>query len=70
MRAPSPVGELGNVEMTQALQLVDVQWQPSGPDILMTGYLPSSGGLMALHTALAAAGGARLCRLSVFAPQT
>eukprot|EP00891_Asterochloris_glomerata_P009033 jgi/Astpho2/9033/fgenesh1_pm.00133_%23_32_t len=57
VRAPSPVGELGNVEMTQALQLVDVQWQPSGPDILMTGYLPSSGGLMALHTALAAAEG-------------
>ena len=26
-RAPSPVGELGFVEMTQAVQIEDVKWQ-------------------------------------------
>ena len=29
-RAPSPVGELGFVEMTQAVQLEDVTWQQVG----------------------------------------
>ena len=37
VRAPSPVGELGNVEMTQALQLAEAHWQPSGPDMLLSG---------------------------------
>lgn len=52
VRAPSPVGELGNVEMTQALSIVDPQWKTSGPDMLLTGYLPTSGGLEALDAAL------------------
>ncbi|KAK9807042.1 hypothetical protein WJX72_011769 [[Myrmecia] bisecta] len=52
VRAPSPVGELGNVEMTQAVNLVDTHWQACGPDMLLTGYLPSSGGLHALEAAL------------------
>ncbi len=39
VRAPSPVGELGNVEMTQALTLADTQWQAVGPDMLLTGAL-------------------------------
>lgn len=52
VRAPSPVGELGNVEMTQALSLVDPHWQASGPDMLLTGYLATSGGLEALDANL------------------
>lgn len=39
VRAPSPVGELGNVEMTQAVSLVDTQWQAVGPDMLLEGVL-------------------------------
>ena len=52
VRAPSPVGELGNVEMTQSLNIIEPQWQGSGPDMLLTGYLPASGGLEALDAAL------------------
>ena len=40
VRAPSPVGELGNVEMTQAISLVDTAWQVVGPDVLLKGTLP------------------------------
>ena len=39
VRAPSPVGELGNVEMTQAINLVDSSWQLVGPDVLLTGAI-------------------------------
>ena len=52
VRAPSPVGELGNVEMTQSLNIIQPQWQGIGPDMLLTGYLPASGGLEALDAAL------------------
>ena len=31
------MGELGNVEMTQAITLVDSSWQVVGPDVLLTG---------------------------------
>ncbi|CAI5969373.1 unnamed protein product [Closterium sp. NIES-64] len=37
--APSPVGDLGFVEMTQALELADVSTEIIGRDLLMTGYL-------------------------------
>lgn len=37
--APSPVGELGMVEMTQALELIDVQYEQIGPDMLVSGFL-------------------------------
>ncbi|XP_024961000.1 riboflavin biosynthesis protein PYRR, chloroplastic-like isoform X2 [Cynara cardunculus var. scolymus] len=37
--APSPVGELGMVEMTQALELIDVCYEQIGPDVLISGYL-------------------------------
>lgn len=37
--APSPVGELGMVEMTQALELIDVCYEQIGPDILISGFL-------------------------------
>lgn len=37
--APSPVGEMGMVEMTQALNLADVSFEQIGPDMLITGYL-------------------------------
>ena len=40
VRAPSPVGDLGNVEMTQALPLAEAAWQPVGPDMLLSGALP------------------------------
>ena len=39
VRAPSPVGDLGNVEMTQALPLAEAAWQPVGPDMLLSGAL-------------------------------
>lgn len=45
---PSPVGDLGFVEMTQALPLVEAEWNPIGEDMLVTGYLPASGGLDAV----------------------
>ncbi|KAF6260871.1 dihydrofolate reductase-like domain-containing protein [Scenedesmus sp. NREL 46B-D3] len=56
-RAPTPVGELGNVEMTQAVSLLEPAWKQVGPDLMMTGYLPSSGGLSALEQALSFPGG-------------
>ncbi|GAA0169701.1 deaminase [Lithospermum erythrorhizon] len=37
--APSPVGELGMVEMTQALELNDVHYEQIGPDMLVSGFL-------------------------------
>ncbi|GJP50996.1 hypothetical protein CLOM_g10149 [Closterium sp. NIES-68] len=37
--APSPVGDLGFVEMTQALELADISTEIIGRDLLMTGYL-------------------------------
>jgi diaminohydroxyphosphoribosylaminopyrimidine deaminase/5-amino-6-(5-phosphoribosylamino)uracil reductase len=36
----------------QAIQLVETEYTPSGPDILISGYLPSSGGLLALERKL------------------
>eukprot|EP00208_Stichococcus_sp_RCC1054_P000168 CAMPEP_0206145818 /NCGR_PEP_ID=MMETSP1473-20131121/28590_1 /ASSEMBLY_ACC=CAM_ASM_001109 /TAXON_ID=1461547 /ORGANISM="Stichococcus sp, Strain RCC1054" /LENGTH=650 /DNA_ID=CAMNT_0053542175 /DNA_START=146 /DNA_END=2099 /DNA_ORIENTATION=- len=52
VQAPTPVGELGNVEMTQALQLLETRWQPTGPDMLLTGYLPATTGLWGLQRGL------------------
>ncbi|KAL8544694.1 hypothetical protein ACS0TY_005067 [Phlomoides rotata] len=37
--APSPVGELGMVEMTQALELIDVNYEQVAPDMLVSGFL-------------------------------
>lgn len=37
--APSPVGDMGTVEMTQALNLADVSFEQIGPDMLISGYL-------------------------------
>ncbi|CAO2837513.1 unnamed protein product [Amaranthus hypochondriacus] len=37
--APSPVGELGMIEMTQALNLHDVSYEQVGPDMLVSGFL-------------------------------
>ncbi|GFQ00391.1 riboflavin biosynthesis protein pyrr chloroplastic [Phtheirospermum japonicum] len=37
--APSPVGELGMVEMSQALELNDVHYEQVGPDMLVSGFL-------------------------------
>ncbi len=39
--APSPVGDLGLTEMTQALPLERVTWRSVGPDLLLEGYLTS-----------------------------
>lgn len=52
VRAPSPVGELGNVEMTQATELSKTKWECIGRDMLLTGYLPSSLGPAALNSEL------------------
>ncbi|NET30739.1 MAG: bifunctional diaminohydroxyphosphoribosylaminopyrimidine deaminase/5-amino-6-(5-phosphoribosylamino)uracil reductase RibD [Cyanothece sp. SIO1E1] len=38
--APSPVGDLGLEQMTQALVLERVQWRSVGPDYLIEAYLP------------------------------
>lgn len=37
--APTPVGELGMIEMTQALNLHDVSFEQIGPDMLISGFL-------------------------------
>ncbi|CAN0859652.1 Riboflavin biosynthesis protein PYRR, chloroplastic [Linum grandiflorum] len=37
--AQTPVGELGMVEMSQALDLIDVCYEQIGPDILISGFL-------------------------------
>ena len=37
-RAPTPMGDLGFVEMTQAIPVVDYEWKQVGPDVCMTGY--------------------------------
>ncbi|KAL5573960.1 hypothetical protein UlMin_023557 [Ulmus minor] len=37
--APSPVSELGKVEMSQALDLIDVCYEQVGPDMLISGFL-------------------------------
>ncbi|KAJ3675686.1 hypothetical protein LUZ60_004728 [Juncus effusus] len=39
VNAPSPVGELGMVQMSQALNLLDVSFEQIGPDMLISGYL-------------------------------
>jgi diaminohydroxyphosphoribosylaminopyrimidine deaminase/5-amino-6-(5-phosphoribosylamino)uracil reductase len=57
-RAPSPVGELGFVEMTQAVQLEDVRWRQVGPDLMVVGFLPTSNGPMALEASLSVGSGA------------
>eukprot|EP00850_Spirogloea_muscicola_P000564 SM000002S05644 [mRNA] locus=s2:1316738:1320337:- [translate_table: standard] len=62
--APSPVGELGFVEMTQALQLSSIGFETIGPDLLVSGYLhklpdPRAGPpLGLLEPGVSAAGGA------------
>jgi diaminohydroxyphosphoribosylaminopyrimidine deaminase / 5-amino-6-(5-phosphoribosylamino)uracil reductase len=35
----SPVGELGLARMTEALELVDLEWRMIGPDLLCEGYV-------------------------------
>lgn len=60
--APSPVGELGMVEMTQALNLSDVNFEKTGADMLITGNLQQIPGLWppttaAVEAALAADNG-------------
>ena len=47
--APTPVGNLGFVEMTQAVNLIDVAYNVLDGDLMITGALPSSGGLLDLH---------------------
>lgn len=44
VKAPTPVGDLGFVEMTQAVAVVEPTWRQVGPDLMITGYLPKSGG--------------------------
>lgn len=51
-RAPTPMGELGFVEMTQAIDVLESHWTPVGPDLMMHGYLPTSGGPKALAQSL------------------
>ncbi|ESR41843.1 Riboflavin biosynthesis protein PYRR [Citrus sinensis] len=37
--APTPVSELGMVEMSQALDLIDICYEQVGPDMLISGFL-------------------------------
>ncbi|XP_073117919.1 riboflavin biosynthesis protein PYRR, chloroplastic isoform X4 [Elaeis guineensis] len=39
LNAPSPVGELRMVQMSQALNLIDVSYEQIGPDMLISGFL-------------------------------
>ncbi|MEA5617929.1 bifunctional diaminohydroxyphosphoribosylaminopyrimidine deaminase/5-amino-6-(5-phosphoribosylamino)uracil reductase RibD [Cronbergia sp. UHCC 0137] len=43
VHAPTPVGDLGLVSMTQALSLERVTWRVVGSDCLVEGYLPQVG---------------------------
>ncbi|XP_024356782.1 riboflavin biosynthesis protein PYRR, chloroplastic [Physcomitrium patens] len=56
--APTPVGELGMAEMTQALQLSDVAFEQIGPDMLMTGFLQAIPSCLPEVTAVGEAGAA------------
>lgn len=49
--APTPLGDLGFLKMTQAIQLLDSSFELVGPDLLVTAYTPSSGGLAAVAAA-------------------
>ena len=49
--APTPLGDLGLLEMTQAIQLLDSSFELVGPDLLVSAYTPSSGGLSAVALA-------------------
>ena len=49
--APTPLGDLGILKMTQAIQLLDSSFELVGPDLLVTAYTPSSGGLSAVAAA-------------------
>jgi diaminohydroxyphosphoribosylaminopyrimidine deaminase / 5-amino-6-(5-phosphoribosylamino)uracil reductase len=40
--APSPIGDLGLTQMSQALTLDDINWRSIGPDLLLEGYLATS----------------------------
>lgn len=42
VHAPTPVGDLGFVEMTQAVGITHAQWEASGSDMMLTGYLSST----------------------------
>ncbi|WPT17708.1 Riboflavin biosynthesis protein PYRR [Picochlorum sp. SENEW3] len=50
--APTPMGELGFVEMTQAIDILHPQWSTVGPDVMISGYLPISSGPKALADSL------------------
>nr|ATG70684.1 photosensitive 1 [Callitropsis nootkatensis] len=52
--APGPVGDLGMVEMTQALNLSDVSFEQIGPDMLISGYLHPIPDLMPIIPAMEA----------------
>ncbi|TVU30101.1 hypothetical protein EJB05_21708, partial [Eragrostis curvula] len=39
INAPTPVGELGMSQMTQAIDLIDVSYEQIGRDMLMSGYI-------------------------------
>lgn len=51
-RAPTPVGDLGFVEMTQAVPVSEATWKQVGPDLMITGYLPKSKSPRALAESL------------------
>lgn len=56
--APTPIGELGFVEMTQALRLVETETCAVGPDMQTVGYLASTSGGLARQALLLAGQGA------------
>ncbi|KAK3157954.1 hypothetical protein QOZ80_2AG0130780 [Eleusine coracana subsp. coracana] len=39
VNAPTPIGELGMSQMTQAIDLIDVSYEQIGRDMLMSGYI-------------------------------
>eukprot|EP00873_Tetraselmis_striata_P020866 jgi/Tetstr1/441130/TSEL_029391.t1 len=56
-RAPTPIGELGFVEMTQALSLVETESRMIGNDMQTLGYLASTSGGLARQAAMLAVTG-------------
>ena len=52
--ALGPLGDIGLQKMSDALLLHDVSYDMFGPDLMISGYLPTSGGLDAIARRAAA----------------
>lgn len=69
--AQTPLNDMGFTKMTQALDLSEVKFQQVEGDMLVTGYLPVSGGLAHLAKEAGCVGGVGLePQVRAFSPTT